>query len=215
MKKTIKSGLLISIMCLTFSCNNSENVSDNVAPTNSPANTTTSSDSKPKDVNMSTIMNDMMGDMHSVKMTGDTDYDFAAMMIPHHKGAVEMAKLEINSGKNQELKTMAQNIINSQEKEISQMQTFLDNHKLSKDDMSSPQAKEMMATMNMDMPPSTGDIDFDFVNLMIPHHQSAVDMANVQLKYGQDKGMRELAESIIKEQEKEIKIFKEWIEKNK
>ena len=45
-----------------------------------------------------------MGDM---KMSGDVDRDFAKLMIPHHQGAIDMAKIEIEHGENEELKTMA------------------------------------------------------------------------------------------------------------
>ncbi|MBV6457436.1 MAG: hypothetical protein HONBIEJF_00545 [Fimbriimonadaceae bacterium] len=60
----------------------------------------------------------MMRPMVDIKMTGDVDKDFAALMIPHHQGAIDMATIEVQHGKNAELKKLAQNIINSQNKEI-------------------------------------------------------------------------------------------------
>lgn len=60
----------------------------------------------------------------------------------------------------------------------------------------------------------TGDADKDFVAMMIPHHQAAVDMAEVELKYGKDKKLRVMAEDIIKSQKKEIAEMKEWLAKN-
>jgi len=50
----------------------------------------------------------------------------------------------------------------------------------------------------------TGDPDFDFLQLMIPHHQGAIDMALIVLKYGHDKRLKRLAQSIIVEQGQEI-----------
>jgi uncharacterized protein (DUF305 family) len=50
----------------------------------------------------------------------------------------------------------------------------------------------------------SGNIDHDFVRMMIPHHQGAIDMARVQLKYGQDERLKRLAQSIIVEQGQEI-----------
>jgi uncharacterized protein (DUF305 family) len=47
---------------------------------------------------------------------------------------------------------------------------------------------------------------------MIPHHQAAVDMARVQLQYGQDPQLRELAQKIISEQQKEIGILEKWLD---
>lgn len=61
----------------------------------------------------------------------------------------------------------------------------------------------------------SGDPDKDFVEGMIAHHQGAVDMAKVQLKYGKDEEMKKLAESIIKDQEIEIKKMKNWLNKTK
>src|SRR5215468_1863426 len=50
----------------------------------------------------------------------------------------------------------------------------------------------------------SGNIDRDFVRMMIPHHQGAIDIARVLLKYGQDKRLKRLAQSIIVEQGQEI-----------
>jgi uncharacterized protein (DUF305 family) len=56
----------------------------------------------------------------------------------------------------------------------------------------------------------TGDTDADFVAHMIPHHQGAVDQAEVELKYGEDPQMRALAKNIIKAQKEEIALMKRW-----
>jgi uncharacterized protein (DUF305 family) len=50
----------------------------------------------------------------------------------------------------------------------------------------------------------TGNVDRDFMRMMIPHHQGAIDMARVLLKYGHDEKLRRLAQSIIVEQGQEI-----------
>ena len=51
---------------------------------------------------------------------------------------------------------------------------------------------------------ASGDIDRDFMRMMIPHHQGAIDMALLQLKYGRDEKLKRLAQSIIVEQGQEI-----------
>ena len=58
--------------------------------------------------------------------------------------------------------------------------------------------------------PLTGKTDWDFALSMIPHHQGAIDMARVELKYGTDPEMRKLAQDIIAAQEKEIAFMKQW-----
>ncbi|MFM0327901.1 CopM family metallochaperone [Caballeronia glebae] len=63
---------------------------------------------------------------------------------------------------------------------------------------------------NMSAPSYTGNTDKDFVAHMIPHHQGAIDMAKVELKYGKDPDMKRLAKSIIKAQNEEIAYMKKW-----
>jgi len=64
---------------------------------------------------------------------------------------------------------------------------------------------DSMTRMNNDMPRDTaGSVDADFVKMMIPHHQAAVDMAEVELAKGKDSEIRKLAEDIIAAQKKEI-----------
>jgi len=62
----------------------------------------------------------MMADM-SVASTGDVDADFAATMIPHHQGAIEMAQAELRYGRNERLRRIAQEIIVTQQQEIEAM----------------------------------------------------------------------------------------------
>jgi hypothetical protein len=57
----------------------------------------------------------------------------------------------------------------------------------------------------------TGNADADFVRLMLPHHQAAIDMARVQLLYGTDPQMRRLAQEIISDQQLEIALMQLWL----
>lgn len=68
--------------------------------------------------------------------------------------------------------------------------------------------EKMMADMKGMKP--TGDADKDFVMMMIPHHQGAIDMAEVELKYGKDPELKAMAEKIIADQKKEIAEMEKW-----
>jgi uncharacterized protein (DUF305 family) len=57
----------------------------------------------------------------------------------------------------------------------------------------------------------SGDNDLDFVRLMLPHHQAAIDMARTQLRHGKDPQMRRLAQEIITDQESEIELMQLWL----
>ena len=57
----------------------------------------------------------------------------------------------------------------------------------------------------------SGNNDVDFVRLMLPHHQAALDMAKTQLLYGKDPQMRRLAQEIITDQESEIELMQRWL----
>jgi uncharacterized protein (DUF305 family) len=70
----------------------------------------------------------------------------------------------------------------------------------------------MMAAMNAVQP--TGEADRDFVRLMIPHHQGAIDMAKVELQYGHDETLRAMAEEIVAAQQKEIGEMEAWLKAN-
>lgn len=69
-------------------------------------------------------MDKMMADM-TVTPTGDVDADFAAMMIPHHQGAIDMALAELRHGKNEQLRRIAQEIVVEQQQEIAAMRLAL------------------------------------------------------------------------------------------
>lgn len=64
----------------------------------------------------------------NMPLTGDPDVDFARMMIPHHRGAIDMARSQLENGKAPELREMAQDVIEAQEQEITMLQEWLTNH---------------------------------------------------------------------------------------
>ena len=73
------------------------------------------------EADMNAGMGRMMDDMHSSGFTGNPDRDFLAMMIPHHEGAVEMARLALIHGRDPATRRLAEDIIASQTVEIEAM----------------------------------------------------------------------------------------------
>jgi len=71
---------------------------------------------------MGDAMSVMHKGMHSAPYTGDPDRDFVTMMIPHHQGAIDMAKAILLYGKDEQLKRLAQEIIADQQNEVQLMQ---------------------------------------------------------------------------------------------
>lgn len=73
-------------------------------------------------------MNKMNQAMSSAPMTGDADHDFVVMMVPHHQGAIDMAKYELQHGRDPELRKLAQGVVAAQDKEIAFMKRWLAKH---------------------------------------------------------------------------------------
>lgn len=170
--------------------------------------------------NYKSIMHVMQEEMNKAPTTGDPTLDFLYEMIPHHEAAVSMAENLLDYGSNPEVKNLAATIIREQLTGIKQMKELLDQLK------SNPQVdkkkeeqylkgyeaayKKMMEEMEDAEP--TGNINQDFLEEMIPHHEGAVAMASNILKYTNNKEMQKIANQIIANQSKQIKQMKQLLE---
>ncbi|WP_296202105.1 CopM family metallochaperone [Psychrobacter sp. UBA3962] len=164
---------------------------------------------------------DSMDDMHEDMMEGvqanDADVAFAKGMIAHHEGAVDMAEVQLKYGKDEDMRKLATDIIAAQEAEIKQMENWLEaNPDTDEQDYTKGMHKaylDSMKSFHEDMMQGilSEDADTAFAKGMLPHHQGAVAMAEVQIKYGKDKQMRKLAQDIIDAQKSEIDLMQNWI----
>lgn len=168
----------------------------------------------------------MMKNM-DVKLVGTPDGDFVRTMIPHHAGAIDMARVVQKYGHDKRAHWLAGNIIKAQTWEISWMNRWLERHnqptatdvgfglgamEKSADDDAKRELLAihhgMHAAMDVKL---TGDADADFMRAMIPHHQGAIDMAYWVLKYGRNDETKKLAREIIKAQRGEIAWMRSWL----
>lgn len=169
--------------------------------------------------------NASMDKMHSEMMMGmaynDPDSAFAQGMLGHHMGAVDMAEIQLKYGKDPEMLKLAQAIIDAQKAEIEQMQKWLGSHPDTAAPMADTGAMQQayakgMDAMHDEMAVGIADPnpDMAFARGMLPHHKGAVDMAEVQLQYGKDPEMRQLAQEVIDAQQPEIEQMQNWIKAN-
>ncbi len=153
---------------------------------------------------------------------GEYDLRFIDAMIPHHEGAVVMAKDVLAKSKRPELLKLATGIINAQDEEIIKMKEWRKtwypkapetpmawnsamNHSMN-------MSPEQIQAMRMDLDLGVADADYDrrFIDAMIPHHEAAVVMAKDVLQKSKRTEMQQLANNIIASQQKEIDQMKQW-----
>lgn len=150
--------------------------------------------------------------------TGQVPFDMAFIdaMVPHHREAIEMAKAANARGLTQpELRTIAKDIITSQQREIDQMlawrQEWFGSRNLGPilpEVLGVPEGELRMEHGSGDHIAGATDVDQSFAQRMIPHHEGAIAMAEVAKDRAQHAEIRELAGAIIEAQEREIEILR-------
>lgn len=157
------------------------------------------------------VMEDMMEDMEEIDKTGYAAIDFLNGMLPHHEAAISMSQSYLKyGGANEELKKLANDIIDVQKQEIDQMQTLAKELKAAgRQDPDQENAyleeyKKMFSSHQMNHS-TANNVEAAFAEGMIMHHQMAVDMAESILKYTDEEQVISLAQNIITAQKEEIK----------
>lgn len=151
-------------------------------------------------------------------MTGEEyDRNFIANMIIHHQGAVDMAKLALTNAQRQELKDVARNIVSAQEAEITKLASWQKEWgypSTSGENMADHSAMGMMSSMDgmvAELEGKTGEeFDKTFIEQMIVHHQSAIDMAAPGEKNAMRQEVKDLAAEVVGAQTREVEQLKQW-----
>jgi uncharacterized protein (DUF305 family) len=155
-----------------------------------------------------------------------TDRAFVREMIPHHKMAVEMAKMAKMHGDHAQIRTLASKIITAQNAEIRTLTTVATSlgvtvAKMPANGQMSAQTMRDLDTLGVTMSQSgmmmnMSDLDgakpFDrkFIDMMIPHHQGAIRMARAELAKGRNAKLRSIARAIVTAQAAEIRQMNSW-----
>ena len=142
-----------------------------------------------------------------------SDERFIDAMIPHHEGAIDMARVAQNHAEHPEVERLADEIISTQRTEIKELES------IKREEFGTSRVPEHMnmgemESMGMMMDPGklAGKNPFDkaFINNMIPHHASAIEMAEVALENADNPKIEELATNIVEAQKREISQMKQW-----
>ena len=169
--------------------------------------------------------NGQMGSMMSGGMMGDSmgssdeeqpyDLRFIDQMIMHHQGAIMSSEHMISDSGRPELRQLSENIQESQAEQIEQMRAWQEEWysgagqspgMMDSDRMDGMMGGSMQGMMGGDA------ADAMFLRMMIPHHQSAVDMSEEALDKAEHPELKELAQTIIDEQSAEIELMKRYLE---
>jgi uncharacterized protein (DUF305 family) len=142
------------------------------------------------------------------------DQAFIDAMVPHHEGAIEMAKAAKEAGLSQpDLVTVADDILATQQDEIDQMKEWrADWFGSSTIDPKGADAlglseSQMGMQHEADALLGSGDVDTDFAQMMITHHQGAIEMARLAGERAEHEELKDLAGAIIRAQEREIAVM--------
>jgi uncharacterized protein (DUF305 family) len=142
-----------------------------------------------------------------------SDKAFIDAMVPHHQGAIEMARVALKNAEHAEIKELSRNIISSQQAEIEELKAIKE-EEIGTSNVPMEMSPEQMRSMGMMMDPqelaNREPFDKALIDAMIPHHQSAIEMAEVAYEKSKNPRIKELAENIMSAQKREIEQMKQW-----
>ena len=142
-----------------------------------------------------------------------SDERFIDAMVPHHQGAIEMAEVALDTAEHEEKKDLSRNIISTQQAEIEELKS-IKQEEFGTSQVPMEMSKEKMRSMGMMMNPQhlaqSRPFDEAFIDAMIPHHRSAIYMAQVVNQESENQRIKELSRNIVSAQKGEIEQMKQW-----
>jgi uncharacterized protein (DUF305 family) len=144
-----------------------------------------------------------------------SDERFIDAMVPHHQGAIAMAEVALENAQHAEIKDLSRNIVSTQQAEIEELKS-IKKQEYGTSNVPMEMSQEQMQGMGMMMDPQelarSEPLDRAFIDAMIPHHQSAIEMAKVAYEKSENPRIKKLAENIVGAQQTEIEQMKRWRE---
>jgi uncharacterized protein (DUF305 family) len=144
-----------------------------------------------------------------------SDERFIDAMVPHHQGAIAMAEVALENAQHAEIKDLSRNIVSTQQAEIEELKS-IKKEEFGTSNVPMEMSQEQMQGMGMMMDPQelarSEPFDRAFIDAMIPHHQSAIEMAKVAYEKSENPRIKKLAENIVSAQQAEIEQMKRWRE---
>jgi len=142
-----------------------------------------------------------------------SDERFIDAMVPHHQGAIAMARVALKNAEHEEISELSRNIVSTQQAEIEELKA-IKKEEFGTSNVPMEMSPEQMRGMGMMMDPQqlAHEEPFDraFIDAMIPHHQSAIEMAKVAHQESDNPRIKELAQNIMSAQQEEIEQMKRW-----
>lgn len=142
-----------------------------------------------------------------------SDKAFINAMVPHHQGAIEMARVALENAEHEEIQEVSRNIVSTQQSEIEELKS-IKQEEFGTSNVPMEMSMEQMRGMGMMMDPQSladeNPFDEAFIDAMIPHHQSAIGMAGVANEKSKNPRIKELAQNITSAQKREIEQMRGW-----
>ena len=133
-------------------------------------------------------------------------------MVPHHQGAIAMAEVALENAEHDEIIELSRNIVSTQDAEIEELKA-IKKEEFGTSNVPMEMSQEEMQMKGMTEPEELANqepFDKALIEAMSPHHQSAIEMAQVAYRQSDNPKIKKLAEGIVEAQTREITQMEGW-----